>query len=80
MMRTWLWFSATLAAISSANSVTKVKNVYIATLKRSLTSIGHTHPQGDPAGVYVNGSEHVSDVQSANTSSNKHMRDIPNLK
>lgn len=63
-MRTWLWFSATLSAISSASFETEGKNVYIATSSWSLTSIGCTQPHVEPGGVYVNGSVHVIDEQS----------------
>lgn len=64
MIRTWLRFRERLAEISLASSDTKGKNVYRVILRRRLTSTGHTQPQGDPAGAYVNGSVHVSDEQS----------------
>lgn len=35
------------------------------TVRRNLTWIGHTQPQGDPGAVYVNGSVHDSDVHSS---------------
>lgn len=34
-------------------------------MRRSLTSMGHTQAQGDPAGVYVSGCVQVTVVQSS---------------
>ncbi|RYR24461.1 hypothetical protein Ahy_B02g057966 isoform G [Arachis hypogaea] len=50
-MRTWLRLNKRLAAISSASLKTKGKN------------FGYTQPQGDPGGVFVNGSEQVTIMQ-----------------
>ena len=57
----------TPAATSLANSDTKGKKVYKGTPMRIPTCIGETQPQGDPGGVFVNGSGQVRYPQSTNS-------------